>query len=168
MASILGPNYSFPGILEGQYTALIVSGIGPDLSISQSGLVPLETKSLTFKALSSGMFGVTLGGVELKLIELERNDRFSVYGADIFQFAGRLEELRFSALTTPLGSSSLYLDSIEFSPVAIPEPNIYALLALGLTGMLAFFHLTLSHRISKFIALKVFFEILFELRRDVA
>ena len=65
------------GLIQGRYTAILYSGsltnsqTGVDTSLSQTGLVPVGTHSLQFKALevfdALGAFTVTLGGQTLPL-----------------------------------------------------------------------------------------------------
>ena len=52
---ILGPNWSFAGIIEGQYTLVLQPGFDPfgsghdvSASISQTGLVPADARSIQF------------------------------------------------------------------------------------------------------------------------
>ena len=48
---------------------------------------------------------------------------YNVYAADVSSFAGQVETLTFS--------EAGYLDDIQFSPEAIPEPSSAALVFLG-------------------------------------
>ena len=131
------------GLIQGNYTAVLMSGISgsslpPDATLSQTGLVPAGTESLRFKAYLTaygalGSFGVTLGGQTLSLVPLASGPNYTFYGADVHQFAGQTAELDFTALTAQslVGSTYLYLDSIQFSNQPIPEPGALGLWALG-------------------------------------
>ena len=146
--SIVDSNYSnisgLPGgLIQGNYTAVLMAGISgalqpADATIAQTGLVPAGTESLRFKALfdSSGplsSFGVTLGGQTLSLVPLESGANYTLYAADISAWAGQTAELDFTAFpdTQHFDDAYLYLDSIQFSNLPTPEPNVFALSALG-------------------------------------
>jgi hypothetical protein len=108
-ASILGPHYSQDPIIEGNYTVFMTPGpsVGNDLSLAQMGTVPVDARSILFKA--SGFrpsFIVSLGGLPLDVIALESTKSYTLYGAEISRFAGSAEELRLqhsapSRSTTP-------------------------------------------------------------------
>lgn len=128
---ILGPDFGF-GIIEGQYSLALQGGSGStnfSASVSQTGLVPQNAQSLQFKALISWSLVVSLGGQNLSIMPLQTGENYTLYGANISQFAGQDEVL---TITTLGGASNPdYFDSIVFSPAAIPEPNPLALLLLG-------------------------------------
>ena len=75
---ILGPYSSFGRIIEGQYTVVLQPGFDPSgsgqnvgASISQTGLVPANARSLQFKAITYyGSISVSMGGQNLSLIPL--------------------------------------------------------------------------------------------------
>jgi hypothetical protein len=132
---ILGPNWRLGfGLIEGQYTAVLqpadLGGGGSySASISQSGLVPANARSLQFKAQTYSSFSVSLGGQDLSLVPLGTGANYTLYGADISPFAGQVETLTITALAAP--STADYFDSIVFSPSSVPEPSVFGLLALG-------------------------------------
>ncbi len=132
---ILGPNWSFGGLIDGQYTVVLQPGLGAgqavSASISQSGLVPINTSSLQFKAIVSSRFSIALGGQDLPLIPLQAGPNYTLYGANISQFAGHFEMLTITALAGPSGAPS-YFDSFVFSPSAVPEPSLIVLFGVGL------------------------------------
>ena len=119
--------------------------LGSGSSISQTGLVPSNSESLLFDAVSPSPL-VALGGLNLfpTLISVATNNvngrSYGVYGADISSFAGQVETLAFSG--------SAYLDDIQFSPQVVPEPSASLLfLASGflfyvrrVTGLLKYSH----------------------------
>ena len=131
-------------ILEGRYSALLYSGarltpppngwIPLTASLSQTGTVPVGTRSLRFKTLWDGL-QVSLGGHPIELIELERETTYVVFGGDVSQFAGMEVELRFTARSdiarsAPFRTQAL-LDAVEFTPEPIPEPGVVGLLVVG-------------------------------------
>lgn len=132
---ILGPDWSYGGIIEGQYTLVLQPGQGSSsqnvgASVSQTALVPADTQSLQFKAQSSSAFSVSLGGQDLSLVPLGTGANYTLYGADISAFAGQTETLTITALAAP--NTTENFDSIVFSPNSIvPEPSISGFLALG-------------------------------------
>ncbi|MGB7768575.1 MAG: PEP-CTERM sorting domain-containing protein [Verrucomicrobiia bacterium] len=130
---ILGPNWSYGDIIEGQYTVVLQPGDGDSgyvgASISQSGLVPENALSLQFKAQTFSSFSVSLGGQDLSLIPLGTGANYTLYGADISRFAGKVETLTITALAAP--NTVDYFDSIVFSPSSVPEPSVLGLFALS-------------------------------------
>jgi hypothetical protein len=105
--------------------------MGPNETISQTGLVPNGAESLLFDATSS-LFLVSLGDQSLSFMAISNalnsyGNSYTVYGADISGFAGQVETLTFSA---PSGYYGI-LDDIRFSPEAIPEPSALSLICLG-------------------------------------
>jgi len=142
--SIFDANPSF--LIDGSYTVLLQSGnpllgssaTNVNASISQTALVPVGTKSLTFLARPIGPFSVSLGGSNLTLISFPvANQNYSLYEADISTFAGLTEALTFTALAQPIHANDgwLYLDDIQFSPTVIPEPSTMSILIVGVLGL---------------------------------
>jgi hypothetical protein len=130
---ILGPDWSYGGIIEGQYTVVLQPGFDPfgsgqnvSVSIAQFGLVPANALSLEFKAQTSSSFSVSLGGQDLSLIPLGTGSNYTLYGADISPFAGQVETLGITALAAP--NTTDYFDSFVFSPSSVPEPSALSLL----------------------------------------
>jgi len=148
--SILGPNWNFTPILQGKYSVLLQAGLvlsttPTPAAIAQTGAIPVTALSL--QLLASQVFGATFGttidrlqvsfnGQNLSLIPLSSTSNSILYGTDVSTYAGTTGELRISALPGATYShNSFLIDSIEFSPVAIPEPAVLTLAALG-TGFL--------------------------------
>ncbi len=133
---ILGPNWSFGGIIQGNYTLVLQPGADPfgilgenvGASVSQSGLVPANDQSLQFKTQSFDNFSVSLGGQDLILIPLATGTNYTLYGADITPFAGKIETLTFDVSAAP--NDANYFDSIVFSPSSVPEPSALSLLSI--------------------------------------
>jgi hypothetical protein len=133
------------GVISGNFTAILQAGLGgasgtpADTAIAQTALVPASAQSLQFKAYAPGFLSpliplvVTLGGQQLSLTPLASGANYTLYGADIHALAGATAELDF---TVPAGNphvnnNYVFLDSIQFSTVAIPEPGVFGLSALG-------------------------------------
>jgi hypothetical protein len=137
--SILDPAYNSSFVIDGQYTiGLSASGsAGGDLSIAQTGFIPANSRSILFKAalLSGSSFSVFLGGVPLTAFPLQTGPNYIRYGVDISAFAGQTEELRFTlaAAAPGHGLNAMLLDTIQFSPVSIPEPGSITILLAGIT-----------------------------------
>jgi hypothetical protein len=135
-------------VIQGNYTVSLEAGsqlfsdpsTPADVSLSQTGLVPSGTKSLTFLANGFGPFSVSLGGSNLNLISsFVPNHNYELYQADVSAFAGQAAELTFTVFAQNPYNGQLHgltLDSIEFSPDAIPEPSGLSLLAIGVAVLL--------------------------------
>lgn len=123
--------------LEGNYSLLLQPGVSPSgggrtaAAVGQTGTVPAAAKSLRFLA-AYGQFTVSFAGQSLAPVALSSGPNFStLFGVDISGFAGQSGELRFTAPDIEGGPNDVFLDSIRFSTVAIPEPRVLALCALG-------------------------------------
>jgi hypothetical protein len=94
-------------------------------AIAQSGTVPTTALSVRFYSASGwGTPAVYFSGRLLTATVLGSGPNGSeLNGADISSFAGQFGELRFEG--------GGILDNIFFSPQAVPEPGVLALLALG-------------------------------------
>src|SRR6266699_1897001 len=133
-------------VIQGAYTAFLQAGLtsGPggtlqpgDTTLSQTGLVPAAAQSLLFRADLDGSpaaLVVTHGGQALPLFPLGGGTNYTLYGADIRALAGQQDELNFTVLAQRPYAGDLhnvFLDSIQFSGTAIPEPGVLGLSALG-------------------------------------
>jgi hypothetical protein len=124
---------------QGKYSAFLFGGQNLSASISQTGLVPSNTKSLQLEIYSSGTpFIVLLGGQAINMIPLGTvslptfPNSFTLYRGDISSFAGQVAELSFTQPPPPgTPPSSLFLDSIVFSPSPVPEPDTHAIFLCG-------------------------------------
>jgi hypothetical protein len=131
---LMGPN--FPNAanytpLQGSYSVLLqyYGTGGPPPTLSQTGFIPADAKSMSFLTTPSESAGVvTLDDSPISLISIAGGRM----AADISAFAGTEVELTFST-TTPFLSraSALYFDDVQFSPSQIPEPNMLALSGLA-------------------------------------
>lgn len=140
---VWGPDWSYGigGRIEGDFTTVLVPGTdiftgqgSVPFSISQTGEVPAGSHWLLFKATAYptiDAFGVFMNGQNVTVAQLATYSGYSLYGSEISSFAGNEAELRFTVNLGP--DNSLFVDSIEFSPV--PEPGPVVLLALGLAGL---------------------------------
>ena len=123
----------FPPI-AGNYSVGLQSafGVAPDgtTAVGQTGQIPSTALSLRF--FGDTNMQVTFIGHLLTLFELGRGTDYRIVGADISGFAGQTGELKFLMPDlTPVGSSSSYLDNIQFSTQSIPEPGTLGLFAIG-------------------------------------
>jgi|GEM_PF-2589997 len=105
---------------------------GSSAAISQTGLVPADSRWLLFKGRAyaapsapPGIFTVSLDGQTVPVSVLATYADYSLYGGEIVGFAGREVELRFTVLGGYAGT--LQLDSIEFPPF----PSLAPWLRLG-------------------------------------
>jgi hypothetical protein len=147
LAIIDQPGFTFGAPLLGRYSAILSAGVDLDgryeASIAQTGLIPSDAKSVRFLGSFSGTgLSVSVSGETLPLYSLNQTANFTVYGADISQFAGQVGELRFTVATDQAtarqgGGGRLVLDFISFSATPVPEPQAFVLLLLG--GVILFY-----------------------------
>ena len=130
--SIMDTNALFtPNQIQGKYFALFF-GAGYSLysntpvSLSQTGLIPVTAKSILFWGDNEGL-AITFNGSPLNFGAVSNAPNFTVYGADISPYAGQVGLLSFSA---PYGTQG-FVDNIQFSSTAAPEPSSLALAGLG-------------------------------------
>ena len=134
---------SFLPSLAGAYSIDLYGGVeGPaaGASISQTGLVPINSASIRFIAQGVGAVGgpllVSLGGQNIPIYAISTGPNYTTYGGDISAFAGYVEDLTFTA---PQGANNYWeLDDIQFSVAPVPEPSSLAFLALGSMALIAF------------------------------
>ena len=137
---------SLGGVIQGNYTAILQAGVivtatnsyPAATALSQTALVPSTAKSLQFKAYDPGFLSpaiplvVRLGGQQLSLTALGSGANYTLYGADIHALAGQTTELNFTVPSPGNGDiNNVFLDSIQFSNLPVPEPGILGLSALG-------------------------------------
>jgi hypothetical protein len=102
------------------------SGSEP-VSIGQTGMIPRSAKSLTFWGDDEGL-QITFNGQPLAFEAMGATADYSIYGADISEYAGQTGELLFTAPPFTGGDA---LDNIQFSRSEIPEPGEFALAVIG-------------------------------------
>jgi hypothetical protein len=154
---VLDSAWPYGGLIQGNSTAFLQPVLldtgSIDTSLAQIGRVPLLAQSLRFNAIPHadpfgfpqvgdpiGTFAVMLGGQELPVFALGSGPNNStMFGVDVLAWAGQTAELRFTTFAAPggrfIGFNNLFLDSIEFSQVPVPEPGALALLGLGLAAL---------------------------------
>src|SRR6266550_2530083 len=77
-------------------------------------------------------FFISINGRDMPCSPLAAGPNFITYGADISAFAGQTAELRFTSRPSPSSLfTTVFLDDIHFSNLAIPQPAIGSLLFLG-------------------------------------
>lgn len=115
-------------VIDGKYSINLYNGA----SISQTGVIPLDTESVLFDAEgnpSLGLLTLSIGGENISLVPISSGANYTLYGANIpTGFDGQNESLMFSTIT---GESNWTLDDIQFSPNSVPEPSLLALYSLG-------------------------------------
>jgi len=122
--AILGPFWLAPEeILQGKYTVFLRPKFDGTIfpAIAQLGLVPSTAQSVRFWG--AGAVSVSFAGQQLPVSSLENTPNYVVYGADISAFAGQTGWLQFQGAGV--------LDNISFSDVAVPEPGVFGLSAVG-------------------------------------
>ena len=130
-----------PGPLEGKYSLAFWNGTYygdgsggyVNAFIAQTGLIPSDTRSV--RVLALGLFRVYVNGNEIPMAHLEGFQ----FGGDISAYAGSVAELKILNAARPIPSefhAFLFVDGIQFSPTAIPEPSFLVLLAFGAAALL--------------------------------
>ena len=138
---LVGFNHS---VIAGNFSAVLGVIGGQAGSVTQTGLVPSDARSLLFTAspsVKTPSLAVSLGGANLPFLLLSTSLAYNVYGADVSAFAGQTTALSF--MGTAAGFT--VLDEIRFSPEAIPEPSAASLMLVG-SGVLLYVRGKLSPR----------------------
>jgi hypothetical protein len=144
--SLMRVGDSLEPTLEGTFSAVLLGGITyvppgyfiqESASLSQTGLVPADAQSIRFKSrlLFGNTIEVSLGGQSLPLVPLQVTAAYTLYGADVTTFAGQATELRFTSVIRDGQFNHWMLDSVQFSPLSIPEPSGAAMLGLGAVAL---------------------------------
>lgn len=127
--AIWGPENPWPDFLHGQYYLVLQNplGVPTDVpAIAQTGAIPLSAQSIRFLSNNPFTTGFTVlfegESIPLQYLGEASNGR-AIWGGDISAFAGQAGELRFRG--------GGYLDHIQFSADAVPEPGVLVLLAVG-------------------------------------
>jgi hypothetical protein len=141
--SILGPNYydngSFQGFIASLQTYDPRSNGIRYVGLTQDGIVPLTAQSLRLSIFGDANehFEITLNGTALSLIPIYATGEFTVFGADIVDFAGENVQLDLSLNAFTDSNNSVRLGFIEFSATPVPEPQTLVLLTTGLLALIA-------------------------------
>ena len=129
--------------IDGNYSVMLEGGVvemgnvltPESASISQTALIPVGTQSLLFKAAAqsgNGLLNINIGSQNVSYTALSSGPNYTLYGANISAWAGKTEELTFTASGSSSGINPWELDDISFSPNTVtPEPSTLALTALG-------------------------------------
>jgi hypothetical protein len=140
------PGMGVGGVISGNYTAILQAGLiitvttnyPANTALSQTGLVPAAAQSLLFKAYDPNAslspiipLVVTLGSQRLSYTALGSGANYTLYGANLPALAGQTAELDFTVESGGGVDNSVFLDSIQFSDQAIPEPGVFGLAGLG-------------------------------------
>ena len=133
---ILGPDWNLGGIIQSNYTVVLTAGVGGHtVTMSQTGLIPNSASSLLFVANSGNpggfTFQVLFAGQSLNFSALSTGSNYTLYGADISPYSGLTGALSFSVSSIGSSFAYTYLDAIQFSNTAVPEPSELTLAALG-------------------------------------
>jgi hypothetical protein len=115
----------------------LAPGYFTSVSISQTGLIPDGTQSIQFLLENYSFLGdsgnliVTLNGTRIPISVVSTSGYVMTMTGDVSAFAGTTAELKFTAPSV----SEYGLDSIMFSPQAVPEPSMFSLFGLGLLAL---------------------------------
>jgi hypothetical protein len=129
--------------ISGIYTAVMMAGVllsnptvPADVTLSQVGLIPDDAQSIRYKVYGisgGGGFVTSVGGQQLTPVVLGSETNYLLVGVDVHQWAGQTAELAFTLVAgrPHRANTYLFLDDIQFSDIAVPEPGAFGLLAFG-------------------------------------
>ncbi len=113
---------------------MLFGGEGGPTTLSQTGTVPIGTKSLQVDLAGRdvSLLIVSMGGQTIPLVPEATFPNYTQYGGDISLFAGQVTTLGFTE-GIPVGGPPgvVELDDIQFSVSPVPEPGTLALFATG-------------------------------------
>jgi hypothetical protein len=130
---LFGPPLPNPNVIDGNYSVWLQGANSAVASISQTGLIPTGTETLLFKAVSgNGALGITIGNNNVPFYPISNGPNYTLFAANISAWAGKTEQLTFSAEEGPFSINNWDIDDISFSPTAVvPEPSPLALTVIG-------------------------------------
>lgn len=132
--SLQGAN-GFISPLQGRYSVgLQSSDPGSQFmsTLAQIGQVPQYARSIQFFASPNATLEISFAGQTLPLTQIGSGNGYDILAGDISAFAGQTGELSFISGIGPQGHGGAgFLDNIQFSPQAVPEPGVFGLSALG-------------------------------------
>ncbi len=143
MVSLQDANALNYGAIQGNFSVLLQGSslaAATTASVGQTGTIPNTAQSLTFFASLGGTVLVSFNGQNLPFSVIGSGANYTIYGANISNYAGQTGQLLFTA---PVQNAAL-LDNIQFSSSSVPEPSEFALAALG--ALLLGFRRRLRHR----------------------
>ena len=140
VALLAGGSYSPVSVFDGSFSALLVTGVGGDASLSQTGLVPTNANSILLYVnmgpqILATNFSVSLGGKTIQMFALQPYASYSyiLYGGSVSSFAGQVVELTFTSLSSGgSGVNAFAFDDVQFSSSPVPEPDTLSMVGLGL------------------------------------
>ena len=128
--------------ISGRYMAIIEAGAQGDTTLFQTGLVPMDAKSIIFYSYPMYPFfphpgmSFSVGGTSISLHLIGQATNYFQWQGDISAFAGQTAELKFTVYSSwPPEPYAAYLDDIRFSSEPIPEPSSVAILVFLLTAV---------------------------------
>ena len=121
--------------VQGKFFLLLggsFSGGNSTASIGQTGQIPLSAQSILFWGSIFGSLDVSFNGNALSFAAAGTTvNNYTIYQADVSTYAGQIGELLFSS---PFNTHA-FIDNIQFSSTAVPEPGILAFTVLGGLGL---------------------------------
>jgi hypothetical protein len=137
-------------VLQDNFSVVLVPGADAEpgsATLSQDGHIPDDAQSLRFLGIVGGgpqptplndRLGVFINGQQVQVTDAFSEPGTYNYSADISAFAGLDATLSFTSFAYSQFPNFLILDGISFSPVPVPEPSTFALLAI--TGAFGWFY----------------------------
>jgi hypothetical protein len=126
------------------------SGFFKTASISQTGFVPVGTKSIQFLISSPPVAGgqieanptITLNNIPIPIFQQSASGGILTMVGDVSAFADSTAQLDIQCIGTSglpgtLSENIFNLDSISFSPSPVPEPNTKSLMVIGILIVLS-------------------------------
>ncbi len=129
--------------IAGLYSVGLFGSVGVYASISQTGMVPVEVRSVLLDLLvpnsslptSSSAFNISLDGQSLNVVALKVTPNYTEFGADISPFAGSSRTLAITALAGQGSPNIVLVDNVMFSAQAVPEPTTWTLFSFAAVGL---------------------------------